>query len=90
LTGPVYLNLVKYRALASRIQNGDFPINATDSLIKYNPEFFYTYKILGDYYKSKDQPGEAEKYYERALECEAPSVAEQETVSGQRSAVSGH
>ncbi len=84
LSGPVYRNLLKYRALVRRIESGDFPQNAADSLIHYNPDYFGTYRILGDYFNSSGQPNEAKKYYTKALLTEAPSLAEREVVAVSR------
>lgn len=78
----VYPNLQKYRTLASRIESGEFPPGAADSLVKFNPEYFYTYKILGDYFKVIGEEQKAEKYYHMALEKVAPSAAEREAVIG--------
>jgi isopenicillin-N N-acyltransferase like protein len=89
LSGKVYQNLLKYRALASKIEQGQYTDGDTDSLIRFNPEFFHTYRILGDYFSAKGEGQKAEGYYRVALEKEAPSAAERRSaVSGQRSAVS--
>ena len=81
LSGPVYRNVLKYRTLARRIGSGDYPENAADSLIYFNPNYFGTYRTLGDYFESIDQPEEARKYYRKALLTEAPSLSERETVA---------
>jgi len=78
----IYPNLQKYRSLASRIESGEFPPGAADSLIKFNPEYFHTYRILGDYFKTKGQKNKAEDYYRIALEKEAPSAGDREAVIG--------
>ena len=53
LLNQTYPQLLKYRSLAKQIESGQYTDGDADSLIKYNPEFFYTYKILGDYAKEK-------------------------------------
>ena len=90
LSGPVYHNLVKYRTLAARIQSGDSDFIAADSLIIYNPHYFYTYKILGDHYKSIGKPEEAAKYFKMALGCEAPSAVERLEVGSWQLKVVSH
>jgi tetratricopeptide (TPR) repeat protein len=75
---------LKYRALARRIGSGDFPEYAADSLIYFNPNYFGTYRTLGDHYQAIGQPDEARKYYRKALLTEAPSLAEREAVSIRR------
>jgi tetratricopeptide (TPR) repeat protein len=80
LSGNIYQNLVKYRALVEQIESRSSIDFATDSLITLNKNFFHTYRILGDYFESMDQPDEAAEHYRRALETEAPSKAEREAM----------
>jgi tetratricopeptide (TPR) repeat protein len=80
LSGSVYRDIVRYRDLAKKIESGEFPENAADSLMQYNPGFFHASRILGDHYLSTGQPEEAIKWYQEALNTEAPSVAEKEAV----------
>jgi Tfp pilus assembly protein PilF len=70
--------------LAAKIESGLYSEGDADSLIKYNPEYFHTYRILGDYFKAKGDEQRAEEFYRVALEKEAPSA-----VGGRRSAVGG-
>lgn len=79
----VYQNLMKFRMNAGQFTRDDISANrddisadATYSLIKYNPEFFLTYKILGDYYHRLGEAEKAADYYGIALEKEAPSETE--------------
>lgn len=76
-----YPELIKYRALVAKIESGQYTEGDADSLINYNPEFFHTYRVLGDYFKSKEGK-KAEMYYRMALEKEAPSAAERKDAEG--------
>jgi hypothetical protein len=53
LLNEAYPKLLKYRSLAKQIESGRYNEGDADSLIKYNPEFFYTYVVLGDYFSAK-------------------------------------
>jgi hypothetical protein len=84
-----YTQLVKYRNLAKLIESGHYDSGDADSLILYNPEFFHTYRILGDYCRAKGEGLRAKggglgagDFYRMALEMEAPSKAEREAVEG--------
>jgi isopenicillin-N N-acyltransferase like protein len=77
-----FQNLLKYRSLSQKIVKGDYKEGDADSLIRYNPEFFLTYRILGDYFKAKGEGHRAEEYYRMALEKEAPSAAERKSLGG--------
>jgi len=89
LQSAVYQNLMKYRVLSEMISGLDRDdishklddiSAAADSLIKYNPEFFMTYRTLGDYYYGLGQIAKAREYYLTALEKEPPSEAERRYV----------
>ena len=75
----IFQNLQKFRSLARQIESGEFPANVADSLILYNPEFFHTYRILGDYFMTKGEGQRAKGFYTKALEKEAPSAAERKS-----------
>lgn len=47
---------------------------------KANPEFYYTYETLGDYYFYKKQYAKAESYYRKALQKEIPGISESEKI----------
>jgi isopenicillin-N N-acyltransferase like protein len=79
--------LQKYRALAQIIESGHYAEGDADSLVRYNPEYFGTYRVLGDYYNAKGEAHRAKglerralEYYRMALEKEAPSAAERSAV----------
>lgn len=80
LSGPVFQNLIRYRDLAAQIGSGSYLGHAADSLVKYNPAFFHTYRTLGDHFRDAGAPDEATSWYEQALRTESPSVAEKEAV----------
>jgi hypothetical protein len=87
LTSNTYQNLLKYRSLSRKIENGEYAEGDADSLIRFNPEYFHTYRILGDYFKAKGiglgaEGGElrAESFYRIALEKEAPSAEERKSL----------
>jgi hypothetical protein len=96
LLNKTYQDLLKYRTFARKIESGQYTPGDADSLIKYNPEYFHTYRILGDYFSAQSEghrakglghgaKGEglgAEDFYRIALEKEAPSAAERKVVSG--------
>lgn len=75
-----YRDLLNYRALAARIEAGTYTEGDADSLIGYNPEFFHTYRVLGDYFGAKGEGQRAKEYFRLALEKEAPSAAERGAV----------
>jgi hypothetical protein len=81
LAGPVFRSLMKYRELASNIESGEFHDHAADSLIRYNPRYFHTYRILGDYFRKNDEPARADHYYRIALGLLAPSAAERNALT---------
>ena len=47
-----------------------------DSYIKFNPEYYYTYEILGDYYSHAGKHTLAIDYYKAALSKEVNSLEE--------------
>jgi isopenicillin-N N-acyltransferase like protein len=77
-----YQNLLKYRSLSQKIEKGEYREGDADSLIHYNPEFFHTYRILGDHFNAKGEGRRAEEYYRLALEKEAPSGVERKSLGG--------
>jgi hypothetical protein len=78
----IYQNLLKYRFLSHKIEQGEYTEGDADSLIHYNPEFFHTYRILGDYFSAQGEGQRAVEYYRLALEKEAPSTAEKKSLGG--------
>lgn len=74
LLDTVYPDLMKFRQLAAKIEAGNFAEGDAEALILLNPEYFETYRILGDYFKTKGLAQRAEDYYRLALLKEAPSM----------------
>lgn len=85
LTSPMYTNLVDYKRLTKYIR-GNIDRKETvpsDSLKKYeqaNPEFFYTYELIGDYYRLNQKKEMAVEYWEKALTKEIPRQQEKERI----------
>lgn len=81
LESSVYVDLIDFRRLTKYIKNeienkGLVPM---DSLQKYeyiNPEFYYTYVLLGDYYSYSGRKDLASEYWKKALTKEIPRVNE--------------
>ena len=42
----------------------------------YNPNHYYTYRILGDYYRKNNNFAKSDEMYNMALECEIPYKSE--------------
>lgn len=85
ISSPVYSNLIDYKRLTKFIQNKirNKESLPADSLTKYensNPEFYYTYELLGDYYKSLNDNSMASSYWSNALTKEIPRENEKERI----------
>jgi len=73
-----YSNVLKFKTLVSkfnaatkkkiRLQESD-----ADSLIKVNPDYYYSYQLLGEYYESAEQYDKAIEMYKKSLEREVSS-----------------
>lgn len=80
-----FKNLLDYKYLTKYIRKNIYDKNSVpaDSLAKYessNPEFYYTYELLGDYYKMVNDKNAANNYWQKALTKEIPKVAEKERI----------
>ena len=51
-----------------------------DILIQSNPEYFYTYQLIGNYYRSKKEYTRAIKFYEIALTKEITSLNDKKSI----------
>lgn len=85
ISSPVYSDLIDYKRLTKFIQNKirNKESLPADSLTKYensNPEFYYTYELLGDYYKSLNDNSMASSYWSNALTKEIPRENEKERI----------
>ena len=76
-----YSRLLKYRDCIKAIKNNikKDKIMSNDFINKFeicNPNHYYTYRILADYYIKKEQNELALKMYKKALSCEIPYKSE--------------
>ena len=78
-----YKNFEKYKILKYKIiENIDCEncelINQKQiiNFVSLNPEFYYTYSLVGDYFKKNNKISEAIEYYKKALNKEIPIVEE--------------
>lgn len=77
--------VMEYRLLASEIDSeisnrGEVSESEADRLIELNPDYFYTYKLLGDYYASAGKESKALIMFEKALTKALPSHGERESL----------
>lgn len=82
---PQYQSLLAFKKLTKEIRkqtNNKTDINQ-DILKQYeasNPEFYYTYEVLGDYYKMKNETSLANKYWQTALTKVIPRLSERQHI----------
>lgn len=77
--------VMEYRLLASEIDRevsnrGEVSEQEAERLIELNPDYFYTYKLLGDYYASAGKESKAITMFEKALTKALPSPGERESL----------
>ncbi len=79
-----FLCYVKLRDSIKSVIFSDREIYLDQSLLdkfeKSNPEYFYVYSLLGDYYKKTNNFEKAQNYYLSALEKEIPTLAEKKKI----------
>lgn len=82
-----YTNYIRFKNLKNYIQYitkspGYIYLNNKfeNSFVKSNPKSYYTYQILGDYYKSKYNYITAFNYYKKALIFEIATLKEENTI----------
>ena len=73
-----YSNILKFKQLVAkfnaaikkkiRLQGSD-----ADTLLKINPDYYYSYQLLGEYYESAEMYGKAIEMYKKSLEKEVSS-----------------
>lgn len=85
LQSKIFKDLINYKRLTRYIRKKtkDKEVIPIDSLIKYelsNPEFYYTYEMIGDYYKSVGNQEQAKNYWEKAIIKDIPKLAEKEEI----------
>ncbi|MDU1890204.1 MAG: C45 family peptidase [Dysgonomonas sp.] len=85
LHSPQYQNLLTFKKLAKDVrkqtQNKE-KINQ-DILQQYeasNPDFYYTYEVLGDYHKMQKDEALAKTYWQKALTKAIPRLSEKERI----------
>jgi hypothetical protein len=59
---------------------GEISEKTINTLILSNPEYYYTYQLLGDYYKSRNDNTNAIKYYNLALTKEVTSLNDKKAI----------
>jgi len=74
----VYENVMKFKELVLVINDAaknkkSLPDSRLELLLKYNPDYFYTYQLLGDYYESASLYNKAIEMYEESLKREISS-----------------
>lgn len=77
--------IMEFRFLASEISRdisnkSEVKESDINRLIELNPDYFYTYKLLGDYYSSAGNESKALSMFEKALTKEIPSYGERESL----------
>jgi hypothetical protein len=85
LQKPEFQNLVMYKQLTpiikKRTANKAFVNGDTLKLYQsLNPEMFYTYEVLGDYYRSTGDDATAKIYWEKALSFSIPTLKEKQRI----------
>ncbi len=83
LYGPVYKNLLDYKRLTGYIReniNTVIPADSLDKLEQSNPEYYYTWELLGDYYESVKEYEKADRFWKKALTKEIPHLREKERI----------
>jgi len=74
----VYGNVMKFKELVLKISDAVknkklLSENELDTLLKCNPDFFYTYMLLGNYYESVGEINKSIAMYEESIKKEIPS-----------------
>lgn len=74
----VYENVMKFKELVLVVNDAaknkkSLPDSRLELLLKYNPDYFYTYQLLGDYYESASLYNKAIEMYEESLKREISS-----------------
>ncbi len=80
---PRLLNYRGYIAEINRaIQSGEkLPESQIAEFIEQNPNHYYTYRVLGDYFVTQKQVDTAKEFYEKALSCSIPYNTERNEIS---------
>lgn len=73
--------LLRYREFITQINKGvELSDEEINEFIKQNPNHYYTYRILGDYYSNREQKERAKEYYQKALNRSIPYKTERNEI----------
>ena len=82
-----YQNFLHFKQLKNYIQfltkkatTAELPANLENAFLRSNPESYYMYQILGDYYLSRKNTSKAKEYYQLALTKEISTLKEKEQI----------
>jgi len=80
-----YRSFIKYKGLRDKIEialkkNCELNVELLDSFALSNPDFFYTWELLGDYYSKFLQISNAVPAYQEALNLEIPNEYERNRI----------
>jgi len=82
-----YQNFLWFKKLKNYIQfitkktyTGELAPNLENAFIRCNPQSYFMYQILGDYYVSRKNNVKAKQYYELALTKEVATLKEEEQI----------
>lgn len=83
----VYQDFLHFKQLKNHIQfltkkatTAALPANLENAFLRSNPESYYMYQILGDYYLSRKNRSRAKEYYQLALTKEISTLKEKEQI----------
>jgi len=84
-----FQQFLSFRATAKQLKarlKEESPVAlTTDEIAAFtqsNPNYYYTYELLGDYLTATGSPAQAAEYYRQALQYEIPTTAEAEKIKG--------
>ena len=92
LQTPVYLDYLAYMKEKEIIQKGiksnvSIAPQELSDFVHYNPEYYFTYELVGDYYKSKHAEDSAAVYYSKVLDKEIATLDERNQISKNLAAI---
>lgn len=87
MLGGVYKNVVKFKMLASVIADAvknkkRVPEYKLRELVECNPDYYYSYELIGNYYLSSGDKGTAIEMYQESLKRELPSNGVKKEIYG--------
>ena len=80
-----YNNILKYRSLTKQItraikQSQELSGDELNEIIRVNPNYFYAYQMVGDYYYQFNKPSLSIQFWESALTKEIPRSNEKTSI----------